>query len=84
MMFSKAWCSWRPSEIRLKLVSWWRNNTGEMWAAAVTYVYRMTQRKMLTKVKLCDKALRTGAGGMPMVDAIMAYFEFSEELSFRD
>lgn len=58
---------------------------GEMWAAAVARVDRRTRLKMLTKVKFSDKAgLRTGAGGMPMVDAIMAYFEFSEELSFSD
>lgn len=39
---------------------------------------------MLTKVKFADTALRTGAGGMPIVDAMMTSFVFSEELSFRD
>lgn len=47
-------------------------------------VYRMTQLKMLTKVKFSDGSLRTGAVGMPMLDRIMSYFEFSEELSFID
>lgn len=38
----------------------------------------------LTVVKFSDKGLRTGAAGMPMVDAMMTSFVFSEELSFRD
>lgn len=45
-------------------------------------VHRMTQLKMLTKVTLSDKASRTGAGGMPMMDVIFTYSEFSEELIF--
>lgn len=55
-----------------------------MWAVAVACVYRVTLQEMLTKLKFCDKPLRTGAGGMPMMDAIISYLEFSEELSFRD
>lgn len=39
--------------------------------------------KMPTKVKFSDTTLSTGAGVMPMVDAISASFVFSEESSFR-
>lgn len=39
--------------------------------------------KMPTKVKFSDTVLSTGADGMPMVDAIIASFVFSEELRFR-
>lgn len=56
----------------------------EMWPAAVACVYRNTQLKMLTKVTFSGKALRTGAVGMPIWDAIKRYSEFSKELSFRD
>lgn len=38
---------------------------------------------MLTKVKLSDTTLSTGADGMPMVDAINTSFAFSEEFNFR-
>lgn len=38
---------------------------------------------MPTKVKFSDTTLSTGADGMPMVDAIITSFAFSEELSCR-
>lgn len=38
---------------------------------------------MLTKVKLSDTTLSTGAEGKPMLDAIIASLAFSEELSRR-
>lgn len=88
MALSRAWCSWRPSEMFFKQVSWLENkekqgsrHDARRCRLRCDATGRLSWRKprLPTSVTLFD--MSTGAEGMPMVDAMFTSLAFSGEFS---